>query len=94
MKSSSSSGNVIFFEPHHEGFVQSLGVQTNEEETVRRAGRRLPHTFEGVLVYERRALRFDSFVFLVLPYLKGKEAGGVHATRCAHQCQLLYTEDG
>ena len=69
------------FKPDHEGLVKALGIQANKEEAVGLAGGRLPYGFEGVLIYQRGALRFYGLILLVIPHLEGEETRGVDATR-------------
>ena len=78
-----------FFKPNHEGLVEALRIQADEEEAVGLACGRLPHGFEGVLIDQRRTLTFDGLVLLVIPHLECQEARGVDPTRRGYQSELL-----
>ena len=68
-------------ETNHEGLVEALRVQADEEEGVGLAGGRIPYGFERGTIDQRGALAFDRLEFFGIPHLEGQEARGVYATR-------------
>ena len=76
-------------EPNHEGLVEALRIQANEEEGVRLARGRLPDGFERGAIDQCRALRLDRLILFLVSHAEGEEARGVDPTRRAHQSELL-----
>ena len=61
----------MLFEPLHERFVQTLGVQADEEEGERLGRCFLPDFAEGVLVHQGRDLTLNGFILLLVSHLEG-----------------------
>ena len=62
----------MLFEPLHERFVQTLGVQADEEEGVRLRRGFFPDFAEGVLVHKGCNFTFNGFEFLLVPNQIGR----------------------